>query len=222
MQGVMAILTAGAFVIFVLGGLFLQIRRVWGREADKPLPSFTTGLMVTHLLRFVSWGLLGVVTFAIDPITGTLLIATRIPGVLLIVVIFLQREAAQPDWRTLIYYLCGALGLTFGSGLTVLVLKGAVPEIERIIWSTVLVVGVYQVLFAYPAQLKKAREEPLGNLSIFQEKLLWYYAISFFYGFFARDSWTAWLMISFYAIVALQQLVLVRVIRPALKSREAS
>ena len=197
-------------------GLATNIRKIAGRSANPP--SFNPLLNAAHLGRFAGWALLGAATFASDPWTGAMLMATRGPAVGLVIVTFVQRSVLRPPPRLLARWLLPTLG-----GLVVacaaLLVHSPPPAAVHALEALVASCFATQALYALPLQIWEARRKPLGNLRWFQLALLANYASMLIYAFWVQDQRVQVLMRVAYGVVFVEQLALVLQIERGVRAR---
>ncbi len=223
LQTPLAALSALAFGA-VWAGLVGQVVKI-ARRGRRP-PRFGRLLQSLHAGRFASWAWSGAAVLASDPITGWLLIGTRIPAVGLVALTFVQRTTPRPPARRIATTLCAT---TLAVGAIAWVVAFAVarwPEaargIEIALTGLVLVCFAVQLLWALPRQIAAARRQPLGNLRWFQVGLAVSYGTMFGYAFVVRADWLQQVMIGIYGLAFLEQAALVFRIERGIRSRDAS
>jgi hypothetical protein len=226
------LLTIAGFAVFglVWAGLLTNILRIAARETNPP--SFSLFLNGTHLGRFAGWALVGAAAFAVDPWTGVLLMTTRIPATLLLVVTFVQRRVLRPPLALLartvlpvavaLVGLCAALALQPTGDVVTLSLAGTpLPPATPIAYALngfVLLCFAVQVFIALPRQIRGAWDKPLGNLRWFQLGLLANYAFSLVYAGFVRDGLVQLAMRLAYGLVFVEQVALVFLIERGIRA----
>jgi hypothetical protein len=226
------LLSIAGFAVFglVWAGLLTNILRIAGRQSNPP--SFSLFLNGTHLGRFAGWALVGAAAFQVDPWTGALLMTTRIPGSLLVVVTFVQRKVLRPPpallARTVVpvglalLALCAALvTLPPGEKITLSFAGTPLPPATPVAYALngfVLLCFAVQVFIALPRQIHGAWHKPLGNLRWFQLGLLANYAFSLLYAGFVRDGLVQLAMRLAYGLVFVEQLALVFLIERGIRA----
>jgi len=212
----LASLLAVALFALVWLGLATNIRKIAARTANPP--SFSPLLNAAHLGRFAGWALLGAATFSVDPWTGAMLIATRTPAVGLVIVTFVQRRVLRPPARLLVRWLLPSLGGLLAA-CTALLVHTPPPPAVRALEGLVAACFAALACYALPLQIWEARRKPLGNLRWFQLALLANYACMLLYAFWVRDERVQLLMRAAYAVVFVEQLMLVLLIERAVRAR---
>ncbi len=227
-----ALLSALGVAVFglVWGGLATNIVKLSRRRRNPP--SFNLVLNGTHLGRFAGWALVGAATLGVDPWTGWLLLITRVPGVALVAVTFLQRRELRPSAGRLIRTLVplvGGLGMAC-FGIAVVAPAAAVdpapgavlPAASPVAYAANLIVLLcfaVQVAYALPRQIAEAWRKPLGNLRWFQLALLVNYSFCLVYSFFVKDDLVQLVMRTAYGAVFVEQCVLVFLIERGVRAR---
>ena len=226
----MSVLGVAVFGL-VWGGLATNIVKISRRRRNPP--SFNLVLNGTHLGRFAGWALVGAATLGVDPWTGWLLLITRVPGVALVAVTFLQRQQLRPSARLLIRTLVpliGGLGLLclgiavvapatpINLDTPVAVLPAASPVAYAANLLVLLCFAVH-VGYALPRQIAEAWRKPLGNLRWFQLALLVNYSFCLVYSLFVKDDLVQLVMRAAYGAVFVEQCVLVFLIERGVRVR---
>jgi hypothetical protein len=221
-QTILAALCALAFA-GVWAGLAGQIVKI-ARRGRQP-PRFSRLLQSLHAGRFASWAWSGAAVLGVDPTTGWLLLATRIPAVGLVAVTFLQRTAPRPPALQILKALGVATAVVgavaWAIALSVERWPEISPGIERVLTGLVLVCFGVQLLWALPQQILAARRHPLGNLRWFQLALAVSYGTMFLYAFVVRADWIQRIMIGIYGLAFLEQVALVFLIERGVRSQRS-
>ena len=229
---VQALLAVASFAVFCLVwlGLATNIAKISRRESHPP--TFNLLLNTAHLGRFAGWALVGAVTWQSDPITGGLLLASRLPAVALVGVTLVQRSHRRPSPGLLVRrvgFAVLALGIAcfwlVGTPGAAAVQLGPLPPAAPLAYAfhafVLLCFGV-QGLYALPKQILEARSKPLGNLRWFQLALLANYVFTFIYSFWAREPLVAAVMQAAYGVVVVEQALLVALIERAVSRKRAA
>jgi len=212
----LASLLALALFTLVWLGLVKNIRSI-ARRGRHP-PSFHPVLNAAHLGRFAGWALLGAATFRADPWTGAMLIATRAPAVLLVIVTFLQRRVLRPSPGLLARWLLPTAAGLFAACAGLIAFPAPAAGV-RALEGLVAVCFAVLALYALPLQLWHARRKPLGNLRWFQLALLANYGCMLFYALWVREERVQLLMRLAYGVVFVEQGLLVLLIERAVHAR---
>jgi hypothetical protein len=230
-DGFQALLAVASFAVFGLVwlGLATNIAKIARRQRHPP--SFNLLLNTAHLGRFAGWALVGAITFQSDPITGGLLLASRLPGVALVGVTLVQRSERRPGVGLLLRRV-GVGVLLLGMACLWLALApagapmrlGSLPPAAPLAYAlhafVLLCFGV-QGLYALPRQIWEARAKPLGNLRWFQLALLANYLFTLVYSYWAREPLVAAVMQAAYGVIVIEQTALVLLIERGVARKRA-
>ena len=224
LQSLLATVSGLSFVGVWLG-LVAQIRKIHAR-GERP-PSFHPLLHGLHAGRFAGWAWTGAATLATDPITGWLLLTTRLPGVALVALTFLQRKTPRFSGRAAGLVIGGSLLAVSGVAIWVMALnerlsRDAMPGIgtplELALSTFVLMCFAVQLLWALPRQIRAAWRQPLGNLRWFQAALLVNYGTHLLYASAVRAEWVQSTMIGVYGVAFAEQAILVFLIERGVRA----
>jgi hypothetical protein len=218
-QTILAAASALAFA-GVWAGLTTQVVKI-ARRGRQP-PRFSRLLQALHAGRFAGWAWSGAAVLGTDPVTGWLLLGTRIPAVALVALTFVQRTTPRPS-RWVIVRTAGIATAIVGAIAFAIAMATATPAmsagIERALTLLLLVCFAVQLLWALPQQVLSAHRQPLGNLRWFQMALAVSYGTMFLYAFVVRADWMQRIMIGIYGLAFLEQLALVFLIERGIRSR---
>jgi hypothetical protein len=221
-QTILAALSALAFA-GVWAGMGAQVLKI-ARRGRQP-PRFSRLVQSLHAGRFASWAWSGAAVLGADPMTGWLLLATRIPAVGLVAVTFLQRTTPRPPALQITGTVGAATAIVgavaWAIALSVERWPETSPGIERGLTGLVFVCFGVQLLWALPQQILAARRQPLGNLRWFQMALAVSYGSMFLYAFVVRADWIQRIMIGIYGLAFLEQVVLVFLIERGVRSHRS-
>jgi hypothetical protein len=221
-QTLLAALSALAFA-GVWGGLASQVVKI-ARRGRQP-PRFGALLQALHAGRFASWAWSGAAVLGSDPITGWLLLGTRIPAVALVALTFVQRTTPRPSAWVIVRTAGVATAIVGAVALAIAASATRWPEgsasIERALTVLVLVCFAVQLFWALPRQVLSAYRQPLGNLRWFQMALAVSYGTMFLYAFVVRADWIQRIMIGIYGLAFLEQVALVFLIERGIRSRRS-
>ena len=223
-QSLLATLCGVSFVGVWLG-LATQVRKIYARGAQPP--SFHPLLHGLHAGRFAGWAWTGAAALGTDPITGWLLLTTRLPGVALVALTFLQRRTPRFNGRDAAVVIGLSVALVSGIAIWVLRLNaqmtaaampGAGTGLELALSTFVLMCFAVQLLWALPQQIRAAWRRPLGNLRWFQAALLVSYATTLLYSSVVRAEWVQSTMVGVYGLAFVEQAILVFLIERGVRA----
>jgi hypothetical protein len=196
----------------------VNIRKIAGRTIHPP--RFHPVLNAAHLGRFAGWALLGAATLQADPLTGLMLVVSRTPAVGLVLVTFLQRQTLRPSPGRLAAWLLPTLG-PLVAACAALALVRPPPLLVGALQGFVAVCFAVLAGYGLPAQIAQAVRQPLGNLRWFQLALLVNYGWMLVYAFWVRQEGVQLLMRAAYAVVFVEQAMLVVLIERGIRARRA-
>lgn len=221
-QTILAAASALAFA-GVWAGLAAQVVKI-ARRGRQP-PRFSRLLQSLHAGRFAGWAWSGAAVLGTDPVTGWLLLGTRIPAVALVALTFVQRTTPRPSTWVIVRTASVATAIVGAVAFAIAISTGRWPggsaAIERALTLLLLVCFAVQLLWALPRQVVSAHRQPLGNLRWFQMALAVSYGTMFLYAFVVRADWMQRIMIGIYGLAFLEQLALVFLIERGIRSRRS-
>ncbi|MCB0336820.1 MAG: hypothetical protein KDD62_10965 [Bdellovibrionales bacterium] len=208
MKLLIALISAGVYLCATYG-LLLNIFKIRARPLEQT-PKLNIWLMAATMGRFAGWVLLGAAALRTEPVIGITLIATRFPGSVLKAYAMLQKLETRPSRKLLVRYL---MPFTLGLALASFVIATTPLSVSLALPLQVLV-GICFLVYALTLaseikRLLKPQESTFGMLLIFQRWMLLNFLCSFVLGFFSNDKGLGWFMIVAYAIVTVEQFILV-------------
>ena len=218
---------AGVSFVGVWVGLATQVRKIHARGARPP--SFHPLLHALHAGRFAGWAWTGAAALGSDPVTGWLLLLTRLPAIALVALTFLQRRTPRFRLRDAAWVILVSVGAVAGISVWVLqvnrrlaeeMMPGLQTGLEVALSTFVLMCFAAQLLWALPQQIRAAWRQPLGNLRWFQFALLVSYATTLVYASFVRAEWIQSTMVAVYGLAFVEQAILVFLIERGVRARE--
>ena len=177
-------------------------------------------LNAAHVGRFAGWALLGAATWHVDPWTGVMLVATRVPAVALVLVTFLQRRVLRPSPGAVAAWLAPTFLPVLGL-CAALAWVAPPPAVVRALQVFVAACFAVLVFYALPGQIAQAARQPLGNLRWFQLALLLNYGWMTVYSVWVRQEGVELLMRSAYLVVFVEQALLVWLIERGVRAHRA-
>ena len=223
-QSLLATLCGASFVGVWLG-LATQVRKIYARGARPP--SFHPLLHALHAGRFAGWAWTGAAALATDPITGWLLLSTRLPGVALVALTFLQRRTPRFTGRDAAVVIGVSIAVVSGIAVGVRALNdrmasdampGVGTALELTLSTFVLMCFAVQLFWALPLQIRAAWHQPLGNLRWFQVALLVSYGTTLLYSSVVRAEWVQSTMVGVYGLAFVEQAILVFLIERGVRA----